>query len=141
MEQHGLGVVLGVVGGEDPVPLPLCQAVEEGVPHLAAALLQAQALFPGQGPHVLPEHGEAHPQLLGEGLGRRLVPFRFLPPEQVVHMGQHQPLPGELPREPVGQGHGVRPAGKAHHRQAFRGQPGQVGGGKILTHRESPRGK
>ena len=141
VQEHGLRVVLGVVGGEDAIRLPRGQGVEKLVPHLAAAGLQAHAPLPGEGPHVRPQQGEPDPQLPGEGLRRGLVPLRLLPPEQVVHMGQHHTPGADLFTQPMGQGGGVRPAGKAHHRQALRRQAGEVGGGKILTHRGSPRGR
>ena len=134
VHQHRFGVVVGVVGGEDSVLLPRRQALEKAVPHLAAALLQAQAPPAGQGGHVLPAEGKIQPKALGKGPGRGLVPVRFLPPQLVVHVGQHQALRAQAAQQPVGQGGGIRPAGKAHHHLAPLGQAGDVRPGQELTH-------
>ena len=136
MQQHGFGVVPGVVGGENPVLLPRGQAVKKPVADLPAAFLQPQALPPGKSRHILPQQGKAQAPALGKGLGGSFVPLGFLPPQLVVHMGQHQP-PGVHPvQQPVAQGGGVRPAGKAHHHQAPVRQAGQIRGGQTLTHCE-----
>ena len=125
VEQQGLQIVVGVVGGGDAVTAQLRRRpAEKFVPELPPRLLHPQAPAFGLGVHLSPLHhaGDAPAGAPvgdegGIGVGR-------LPPHAVVVVGgAHPEAPLLRPGvEQVEQAHGVRPAG---HGAQHRAPPGQ----------------
>ena len=130
VEQQGLGVVVGGVGGGDAVAAQaLGSLAQEGVPHVTGGLLQPPALPGGLTGHVAPAHRQLHggqgvfPFRPGNALGaapsgrkvpdKGLVPVGLRPPEAVVVVGGNQVEAQDVPQQPqpVEQVHRVRPPG------------------------------
>ena len=137
VEKQGLGVVVGGVGGGDPVgPRLPGRLAQKGVPHVPGGLLQAGPPGPGLAGHVAGaqkqgDGGENPPvgQPLGPAAqGHELfheggVPPGLLPPELVVIVGggQGKAQPGPQAVQGVEQAHRVGPAGHGAQHGAPRG--------------------
>ena len=110
VEQEGLRVVIGIVGGGDLVGAQLLGGGgEKAVAHGAGGFLHPFALFLGLLGHVAPAHHQGDAPLLAPLDHEVLVPLGLLPPQLMVEVGG---VEGEGPGFGQGlqhgeQGHGI----------------------------------
>ena len=120
VHEHGFRVVGGGVRRGDPpqrAALLLQNGAKERIAHTAAAVLQAEALFPRERGHIGAKAAEGNAALGAEPPRRRLVRVRLLPAQAVVDVGgdQHDAVPGTVRIKEMGKRRGIGTPRKTGH--------------------------
>ena len=116
VEQHGFGVVVGIVGGGDHVSAHLLRRfLQKGIAHFPGGFLNAGTALCGLSGHIAAARHKGHTGTAGlqEGAHKVLVPAGFLSTQPVVIVGGGQGEAEFLPQlgQPMEQTHGIGSAG------------------------------
>ena len=140
IQQHGLGVVVGVMGGEDGrKALPPSGLFQESIAQLPGSLLQRKVRRLHQRPGISRSGKAGDPPGGAPVFHKPLVPVRKLAPQAVIEMGGRSrkavgPTPGI---QEMQQAHGVQPAGNGAQHSSPRRKPTAQegpGGHKFMRH-------
>ena len=123
MQEHGLGLVVAVVGREDAVQAaPALLLPEEGVAQVPGGFLQPAAARARPGGNVYMRNRQRHAEPGAERLDKGAVPLGVLPPHAVLDVRGDDLRPQR--QQEMQQHHGVHAARERHQGaaplQAFR---------------------
>lgn len=112
VEQHGLGIVGGVVRrGDDGAARAFGRLLEEAVAQFARGLLQPHAMLRRVSAHVPTPDDEFNARVAAEGGNKALIPLRLFPAQAVIVMRGDDGIPAAA--QQIQQTHGIRPAGES----------------------------